>query len=57
MNEEIGMIERYLLEKKRIKLTAKGRKWADNFEGALIMLGILLAFGIVGSIESGRWFG
>ena len=57
MTEEIGMIERYLLEKKRIKLTAKGRKWADNFEATLIMLGILLAFGIVGSIESGRWFG
>ncbi len=45
------------LAKKGIRLTAKGRRWADNFEGAIFALGILLVFGIVGSIESGRWFG
>ena len=45
------------LAKKGIRLTAKGRRWADNFEGTVIVLGILLAFGVVGSIESGRWFG
>jgi hypothetical protein len=45
------------LAKKGIRLSAKGRRWADNFEGAVIALGILLVFGIVGSIESGRWFG
>ena len=45
------------LAKKGIRLTAKGRRWADNLEGALFALGILVVFGIVGSIESGRWFG
>lgn len=45
------------LAKKGIRLTAKGRRWADNVEGIGFALFILLAFGIVGSIESGRWFG
>ncbi len=53
--EERIMIEERLA-KKGIRLTAKGRRWADNFEGAVFALGILLVFGIVGSIESGRWF-
>ena len=57
MRDDMGMIEQWLLDKKRVRLTAKGRKWALNFEATVIMLGILLAFGIVGSIESGRWFG
>ena len=44
------------LARKGIRLTAKGRRWADNFEGAVIALAILAVFGIVGSIETGRWF-
>ena len=55
MNEELGMIENHLL-KKGIRLTPKGRKWADNIEGIGFALLLLLAFGIVGSIETGRWF-
>jgi hypothetical protein len=49
------MIEERLL-KKNIRLTPKGRRWADNFEAILFYVVILLAFGIVGSIETGRWF-
>ncbi len=55
MNEELGMIENHLL-KKGIRLTPKGRKWADNAEGIGFALFLLLMFGIVGSIETGRWF-
>ena len=44
------MIEERLL-KKNIRFTPKGRKWADNFEAILFYAVILLAFGIVGSIE------
>ena len=56
INDEIGFIESRLL-KKGIRLSPKGRKWADNAEGIAFALFILLAFGIVGSIESGTWFG
>ncbi len=56
INEEIGFIESRLL-KKGIRLTPKGRKWAENAEGIAFVFFILLAFGIVGSIESGKWFG
>lgn len=49
------MIEERLL-KKNIRLTPKGRRWADNFEAILFYAVILLAFGIVGSIETGKWF-
>lgn len=51
MTEEIGFIERYLLEKKRVRLTPKGRKWADNFEGVLLMLFFLSVIVLVGLIE------
>ena len=44
------------LAKRNIKLTAKGRAWAENAEGIAFVILILLAFGIVGSIETGRWF-
>lgn len=56
MNQEMGIIENYLL-KKKVRLTPKGRKWAENVEGVGFVLLILLMFGVVGSIESGRWFG
>ena len=56
MNQELGLIENYLV-KRGVRLTPKGRKWADNIEGIAFALIILIAFGIVGSIESGRWFG
>ena len=49
------MIENYL-NRKGIKLNRKGQRWADNIEGILLLLGFLVIYGIVGSIESGRWF-
>jgi hypothetical protein len=44
------------LARKGIHLSAKGKRWADNFEGAVIALAIVAVFGIVGSIESEKWF-
>jgi hypothetical protein len=55
INDEIGYIEGRLL-KKGIRLSSKGRSWAENFEAMIFLGGILLAFGVVGSIETGRWF-
>ena len=49
------MIEEYL-KKRGVSLTPKGRRWADNTEAILFYVVILVAFGIVGSIETGRWF-
>lgn len=49
------MIEEYLT-KRGIRLTKRGRRWADNTEAILFYVVILVAFGIVGSIETGRWF-
>jgi len=40
----------------RVCLSAKGRRWAENAEGIAFVFFILLAFGIVGSIETGKWF-
>jgi hypothetical protein len=56
INDEIGFIEKQLL-KKGYRLTRKGRSWAENFEAIVFLGGLLLIFGIVGSIETGRWFG
>jgi hypothetical protein len=55
MNQDMGVIENHL-HKKGVKLTAKGRRWAENTEAILFYAVIILAFGIVGSIESGKWF-
>ena len=55
MNEEMGWIESNLY-KRGIKLTKRGRRWADNTEVILFYTIVLLVFGVVGSIESGRWF-
>lgn len=55
INEEIGYIESRLL-KKGIRLTPKGRRWAENLEAFAFYGFLLLAFGVVGSIESGKWF-
>jgi hypothetical protein len=52
---ETSYIERVCL-KKGIRLSTKGRRWAENAEGIAFVLFILLAFGIVGSIETGKWF-
>jgi len=49
------MIEERLL-KRGVRLTDKGRRWADNTEAIIFYAIVLLAFGIVGSIETGRWF-
>ncbi len=53
---EGGIMIEKRLARKGIRLSAKGRRWADNFEGAVIALAIVGVFGIVGSIETGRWF-
>jgi hypothetical protein len=55
IDEEIGYIEGRLL-KKGIRLSPKGRSWAENLEASIFLGGLLLIFGIVGSIETGRWF-
>lgn len=52
---ETSYIESFLA-KRNIRLTAKGRAWAENAEGIAFIMLILLAFGIVGSIETGSWF-
>jgi len=44
------------LTERGVRLTDKGRRWADNAEAILFYIVILVAFGIVGSIETGRWF-
>ena len=55
INDEIGYIEGRLL-KRGIRLSPKGRNWAENLE-TIVFLGVtLVLFGVVGSIESGRWF-
>jgi len=56
INDEIGFIEKRLL-RKGYRLTPKGRSWAENLEAMVFLGGLLLIFGIVGSIETGRWFG
>lgn len=50
MNQEIGFIENYLL-KKKVRLTPKGRRWAENLEGIFLALLFLSAFVLVGFIE------
>jgi len=55
-NQKGGIMIENRLAKKGIYLSAKGRRWADNFEGAVVALAIVAVFGIVGSIETGRWF-
>ncbi len=55
MTEDMGWIESRL-SKRGVRLTAKGRKWADNTEAILFYAVILVAFGIAGSIETGKWF-
>jgi len=55
INDEVGFIEGRLL-KKGIRLSSKGRSWAENLEALVFLGAILLAFGVVGSIETGRWF-
>ena len=55
LDYEISFIEGRLL-KKGIRLSPKGRNWAENLEAFAFFGFILLAFGVVGSIESGRWF-
>jgi hypothetical protein len=52
---ETSYIERVCL-RKGIRLSAKGKRWAENVEGIAFVFFILLAFGIVGSIETGKWF-
>jgi len=55
LDYEISFIEGRLL-KKGIRLSPKGRNWAENLEAIVFLGGILVLFGVVGSIESGRWF-
>lgn len=55
MNQDMGWIENHV-SKRGVRLTAKGRKWAENTEAILFYAVLLLAFGIAGSIETGKWF-
>ena len=55
LDYEMSFIEGRLL-KKGIRLSPKGRNWAENLEAMVFLGGILVLFGVVGSIESGRWF-
>ena len=55
MNQDMGYIENYLI-KRKVRLTPKGRRWAENVEALAFYAVILLVFGIAGSIETGRWF-
>ena len=55
LDYEMSFIESRLL-KKGIRLSPKGRNWAENLEAFAFFGFILLTFGVVGSIESGRWF-
>jgi hypothetical protein len=51
---ETSYIEQVCL-KKGIRLSIKGKRWAENAEGTAFVLFILLAFVVVGTIETGRW--
>lgn len=50
------MIVNYF-KNRSIRLTPKGERWANTAETIVLLSGLLLAYGIVGSVESGRWFG
>jgi len=39
------------------KITKRGQSVSDNLDGISFALLILAIFGVVGSIETGRWFG
>lgn len=54
--DDTSYIER-LCSRKGIRLSAKGKRWAENAEGIAFALFLLFAFAVVGSIESGKWFG
>lgn len=50
------MLARYL-EKHGGRVTARGYKVSEFLDGVGFFLLFLVAFGVVGSIESGKWFG
>jgi hypothetical protein len=45
-----------LLTKDGGRLTRRGQKVSDAIDTAGFLVLILIAFGVVGSIESGKWF-
>ncbi len=49
------MLADYLAKHRRV--TRRGQTVSDTIDALGFYLVIFLAFGIVGSIESGRWFG
>ena len=49
------MLARYL-EKQGGRVTARGYKVSEWLDALGVFLAIFLVFGVVGSIESGKWF-
>ena len=48
------MIEKYL-NKRGVRLTDKGRNWAENAEAIGFWILLFIVFGIVGTIEIGGY--
>jgi hypothetical protein len=46
-----------LLSREGGQITVRGQKVSDTIDAVIFYAVILLVFGIVGSIETGRWFG
>lgn len=49
--DEAGFIEQWLYDKKNVRLTDKGRRWAFNVEGAILVLGLFAVIALVGFVE------
>lgn len=49
--DKAGFIERWLYDKKNVNLTPKGRSWALNVEGAILVVGLFAVIALVGFIE------
>ena len=50
------MLAKYL-SKNGGRVSKRGHTVSDAIDATLFYVGMLLVFGVVGSIESGRWFG
>lgn len=50
------MLAKYL-SKNGGRVSKRGHTVSDAIDATLFYLAMLLVFGVVGSIESGRWFG
>ncbi len=55
MRDDMSYTENYLFNR-GVRLTPKGKKWAENTEVAIFYIALFIILGIAGSIETGRWF-